>query len=86
MIMNSYDDMSNAYIVLECMIGQWLDVEDDVSAAAVAKLGLVDDQHLWGYVQPEPNIEDVWTNAVARMRLEDEQPVWDNVQPEPNQT
>ncbi|KAK8623146.1 hypothetical protein V6N13_118037 [Hibiscus sabdariffa] len=32
-----------------------MDVEDDVWDAAVARLGLVNDKSVWGYVEPEPN-------------------------------
>ncbi|KAK8549165.1 hypothetical protein V6N13_063561 [Hibiscus sabdariffa] len=35
--------------------GNGMDVEDDVWDAAVAKLGLVNDKHVWGYVEPEHN-------------------------------
>ncbi|KAK8987174.1 hypothetical protein V6N11_055486 [Hibiscus sabdariffa] len=35
--------------------GNGMDVEDDVWDAAVARLGLVNDKHVWGYVEPEHN-------------------------------
>ncbi|KAK8691974.1 hypothetical protein V6N13_075460 [Hibiscus sabdariffa] len=35
--------------------GNGMDVEDDVWDAAVARLGLVNDKSVWGYVEPEPN-------------------------------
>ncbi|KAK8983004.1 hypothetical protein V6N11_054988 [Hibiscus sabdariffa] len=66
--------------------GNDLDVEDDVWAAAVARLGLVEDPIVWGFVQTEPNVEDVWANVVARMKLVDEPIAWGYVQPGPNQS
>ncbi|KAK8596453.1 hypothetical protein V6N12_064941 [Hibiscus sabdariffa] len=35
--------------------GNGVDVEDDVWDAVVARLGLVNDKSVWGYVEPEPN-------------------------------
>ncbi|KAL4366798.1 hypothetical protein GQ457_05G019920 [Hibiscus cannabinus] len=66
--------------------GNDLDVEDDVWAADVAKLGLVEDPIVWGFVQTEPIVEDVWANVVARMKLVDEPVAWGYVQPGPNQS
>ncbi|KAK8698748.1 hypothetical protein V6N13_114855 [Hibiscus sabdariffa] len=66
--------------------GNDLDVEDDVWAAAVARLGLVEDPIVWGFVQTEPIVEDVWANAVARMKLVDEPVARGYVQPGPNQS
>ncbi|KAK9012337.1 hypothetical protein V6N11_040394 [Hibiscus sabdariffa] len=65
--------------------GNDLDMEDDVWATAVARLGLVEDPIVWGFVQTEPIVEDVWANAVARMKLVDEPVAWGYVQPGPNQ-
>ncbi|KAK8696003.1 hypothetical protein V6N13_001143 [Hibiscus sabdariffa] len=69
-----------------CCKGQDLDVKDDVWAAAVARLGLVEDPIIWGFVQTEPTEEDVWANVVARMKLVDEPVAWGYVQPGPNQS
>ncbi|KAK8686678.1 hypothetical protein V6N13_125701 [Hibiscus sabdariffa] len=33
--------------------GNGMDVEDDVWDVAVARLGLINDKHVWGYVEPE---------------------------------
>ncbi|KAK8716867.1 hypothetical protein V6N13_044160 [Hibiscus sabdariffa] len=66
--------------------GNDLDMEDDVWATAVARLGLVEDPIVWGFVQTEPIVEDVWANAVARMKLVDEPVAWGYVQPGPNQS
>ncbi|KAK8617953.1 hypothetical protein V6N13_080854 [Hibiscus sabdariffa] len=43
------------YPLTAATTGNGMDVEDDVWDAAVARLGLVNDKSVWGYVEPEPN-------------------------------
>ncbi|KAK8636578.1 hypothetical protein V6N13_124323 [Hibiscus sabdariffa] len=73
------DDVETARTVLTK--GNGMDVEDDVWAAAVARLGLENDQPIWGLVQMKPIVEDVWANVIGRMTLVDEPPVWGYVEP-----
>ncbi|KAK8614762.1 hypothetical protein V6N13_068553 [Hibiscus sabdariffa] len=56
--------------------GNGMDIEDDVWVAAVTIFGLVNDEHVWGFVQTEPILEDVWANVGAKMTLVDEPLVW----------
>ncbi|KAK8487384.1 hypothetical protein V6N12_005575 [Hibiscus sabdariffa] len=63
--------------------GNGLNVEDGVWAATVARLGLENDQPIWGFVRTKPIVEDVWKNVVHRMMLVDEPHVWGYVESEP---
>ncbi|KAK8635808.1 hypothetical protein V6N13_004526 [Hibiscus sabdariffa] len=44
-------------------VGNGMNVEDDVWAGVVTRLGLVNDGHVWRFVQTEPIVEDVWANV-----------------------